>query len=194
MSSETPKSEFEEELLDCATIIERYIVSLVNVAYYVCYHKLNEEAAEPVSSDKQTVFRTVRDKLLFLAVRTEKITSSKSSGAADIKSLLSREFLRELYYCSNAVSTELYEIMERITSGSDGEYEAPMKLTKVPTHLKNCILGFVQIFHFFRKLPIQEQYQISKLQMRVLELELKTDLLGPWTRQVETLHLSLIHI
>lgn len=27
--------------------------------------------------------------------------------------------------------------------------------------------------------------------MRVLELELKTDLLGPWTRQVETLHSTI---
>lgn len=191
MDSQAFSPSFEDELTRCATIIERYIVSLVNVAYYACFHKQNEDASPTTAAAKSAAFKEVRDSLLALAVRAEKLTSSEKISPADMKGLVCRDFLQELHRCSEVASDELLQVLNPITTKPLDGYEGPSSLNKIPTHLRNCILGFVQIFHFFRKLPVQEQYHISALQARILERELKSDLLGPWTRQVETLHSTI---
>ncbi|CUS24536.1 LAQU0S17e01156g1_1 [Lachancea quebecensis] len=191
MESQAFSASFGDELSRCATMIERYIVSLVNVAYYACFHKQNEDAPATTAAAKSTAFKETRDRLLALAVRAEKLTSSEKIGPADMKGLVCRDFLQELHCCSQVANNELLQVLNHENTEPISGYEGPPPLSKIPTHLRNCTLGFVQIFHFFRKLPVQEQYHISALQARVLERELKTDLLGPWTRQVETLHSTI---
>ncbi|SCU97334.1 LANO_0E15764g1_1 [Lachancea nothofagi CBS 11611] len=188
MDLESKNSTLDDELQKFTFLLERYLVTLVNVAYYVYFHKQNE----PSVLEKQAAFKEVRDKIYVLAVETEKVgrTSWPDLGRVGLKSLMSRHFLQELCYCSHKVSDELEHIIENKVQDHDN-HETPMSLETIPNHLRNCILGFVQIFHFIKKLPVQQQYRISALQLQILERELKNDLVKPWTRQVETLHSTI---
>ncbi|SCU82427.1 LAME_0C01068g1_1 [Lachancea meyersii CBS 8951] len=178
----------EDELRRCTLLVERYLQGLLSAAYYVYFHKRNASKEH----EKSKMFAEIRDTTYELAVQTEKVgrESWEQLGPAGVKALLSRHFLRQLCYCSHSVLGELHQILTHELRGKD-DYEEPAPLKTVPNLMRNCVLGFVQIYHFVRKLPFQQQYSISALQTQVLDKELRTDLLQPWARQVDFLHTTI---
>ncbi|CEP62661.1 Cal4p LALA0_S06e00782g [Lachancea lanzarotensis] len=177
----TQPGDLNEQMRNCTLALEQYLQSFISLTFFVCFHKSRE--SDTAAADR--TFEELRLKTKGLMSQTRKVLeSSNELGPATLKTLLSPQFLHETRECSQTLYDEMAEVLRRIEE-NDLEFLVGMLPTLRAMH--NCILGFIQICHFVRKLPVQQQYSLSALQTQVLEKELRSDLLDPWQTQVNRL-------
>ncbi|SCU91447.1 LADA_0F10022g1_1 [Lachancea dasiensis] len=187
--------DLDSGLKEYTVVLKRYLIALVNTAYYVYFHLPDAQHQLKQSTLKETR----NEKFNHISQLYERLDNANCGelSRTELKTLVSGLFVRGIWQCSNGVSDEVTKILQSEQQKNKEENDdkrAQAKrfvLEKLTIQLRNCILGFVQIYHFIRKLPVQQQYQISKLQSQILEHELNTDLLQPWARQVGALHSSV---
>ncbi|SCU79110.1 LAFA_0B00782g1_1 [Lachancea sp. 'fantastica'] len=186
MSKVTEKTaqpeDLNEQVRRCPLLIQDYIRGMINLSFYVYFHETrvsDSDAAEKKFNEVRT-----KTSALMEQTRTARFEAWEKHGPAAVKALLSPQFLYQMRECSQILYDDMMELMRRCR---DYQFRVYSSMIATPRVLNNCVLGFIQIYHFVRKLPVQQQYSISALQTQVLEKELRSDLLDPWKVQVESL-------
>lgn len=182
------------QLMFFLMISRKYLIALTYVAFYIAFC----ERENAMANNKQ-FFVQIRDRLLGSCKSLDDYFEKTivEGDLVKIKKFVTRDMLCDVYDCSEQLTQELKTIVP-VNKGTENQPSSKsvqeLGLLRAPTHLLNCMLGFAHIYQFIRKIPLQQQYQVTEAQMEVLIKVFEQDLLPNWKNQVESLkrHIGIL--
>lgn len=167
----------------------QFMTDIIYLLYYLSYYD--------VSTDARNLFgyttdaRTLEEQLAAVRVQLCELIIELKISCHDLMSEKGCELFNgnSAHKYRNIVDKNLVRLLTTINEIIFTEMKSVGSELAILLH--NCMLGFVNLYDFLKKIPLQTQYKLTKPQVGILLRALGKELIPSWKCQIDKLNVAI---